>query len=319
MKITRKNKPIKQKNNKSKRTKRILKGGGECEGDNNKITVVFTTATPRIENIFEYNTSLNKDEAFQDFIDKINTFLNLYHNDYIYYSLAKNMTTYVINQYNISQYCVNETNNESTKHLNKLFCYTMKNIKNSTELLRYITSNVATMNYLKLLSKIKPVATIHSNVKMIMLGGIAGETMFKFYWKQYNDDEKKTFMDGLKEILDEPDLEIYYNSIENNLHFAQIIFYLKPYFKKLCDVFDYKVDEGLNILSNSINDNKNLLFMWISFGNLTYTVIPEEHERFSQFSKEKIMIKNKERSYQSLFVEYLQEDGKKYNSTNIEK
>lgn len=333
MRLTRKNKQTKRnnknrKNNKSKRTKRILKGGAECNSKDTLITVSFTTAQPPLEDTFEYKNNLDKPAAFEDFKRQINAFLS--DKGFIFCWLVKNRSNIQINQDNLNTYCINEKTNESEKYSNKLFCYTMKKFNIETrvqDLLNHITGDHIQMNYLSLISKIKPVATIPSSPRMMMLGGIKGEPLFKFYWAQFSDDEKRTFIERLKQQLPQEGLNLGINFTgneePNTATLNNIIFYSIPDFNKLCRIFNYTEEEGFSVLRGSMDDNKKLLFMWISFGNLTSSSlsldIPNETENFRKFSKNKIMINDKERSYQSLFVEYLQEEGDKYNSRNIYK
>jgi hypothetical protein len=322
------NKTKKNNKNKTKRTKH-MKGGAVCDHTANQITVSFTTVQPPLEKTFVYDHTLTQTAAFEDFKAKINTFLSP--KQLIFCWLVKNRSAMQVNQDNLFNYCINEKDTESTKYSNKLFCYTMKQFNIETrvqDLLNYITGDHIQMNYLRLISKIKPVATIPSSQRMMMLDGIGGEAMFKFHWAQFSPDEKQTFIKGLRQKLPQPDLNLGINysgnGEPNSSTLNDIIFYSIPDFNRLCRIFDYTEEEGFNVLRGSMdNDNKKLLFMWISFGNLTSSSlsedIPNETTNFRKFSKNKIMLKGRERSYQSLFVEYLQNEGDKYNSRNIYK
>jgi hypothetical protein len=168
------------------------------------------------------------------------------------------------------------------------------------DLLNYIIKNQGQMLFLRLISRRKPIATVASSIKALSLGGIGGDLLFLFYWKQFSDDEKTEFISQLTHNLPQSDLDLGINFNENpslHLHNIQnIIFYSKPDFKRLCSIFDYTEEHGFSILRNVINDTnkKDLLFMWLAFGNLTSSVlspnIPNNTQRYNKFKMDNIKI-----------------------------
>jgi hypothetical protein len=126
------------------------------------------------------------------------------------------------------------------------------------------------VNILQLSVK-KPVATMQTegNRYGINLGSTGN--ILECNFKNYSDAQKKVVFKNLIERINKNREEA--DKIENiEIFFKQRgvpLFYIPEYLQKLCEIFGYTLDEGIELIFSVPDNDKKMAFIYIAFGDLT--------------------------------------------------
>ncbi len=155
------------------------------------------------------------------------------------------------------------------------------------------------LEYLPFLSSEKPVVTFSSNMDLCGINNASIERKLVLNWRQYNDLEQTQLLEYIMtEIIKKDiDVQIYISSRK------RIVFYAIKYFRLLCEIFNYELETGLKIVSDTFNkdekysddakysDETMLAFIYIAYGDLT---VKKEKDLYDYSTAFTFFEKNKE-------------------------
>jgi hypothetical protein len=163
------------------------------------------------------------------------------------------------------------------------------------------------VNILQLSVK-KPVATLLTEGRGYGINlGNAGNIL-EYNFKNYSDAQKKVVFKNLIERINKNREEA--DKIQNiEIFFKQNgvpLFYIPEYLQKLCEIFGYTLDEGIELIFSVPDNDKKMAFIYIAFGDLTDAKNKEDNSNNRAMT---IAKKDFNTQYQHLFEEYQKETG----------
>ena len=239
------------------------------EPKNNKLTIVIEISKDGNRTINKQEVITVSDYNYQAIFSQVKTILDEKYNAILYQLLN------IIGLPFTNQYTSDEMNQELFKHK----CILISAVKKLTpEELIISMFNLQQYN-LFLLSAKKPVATFNSGGRDFGIYEKSMSDTFYLNWNNYDEFQKASFFNLVQRAINgsyKPLKNMSQNFVDNRIEFGvfthssvmNVILYSKKHFELLCTVFEYSIDEGLEILINADNP-KEMAFIYIAFGDMT--------------------------------------------------